>query len=93
MKKGILWIFIILVISVNFIIARGSTLSACKDFIELQNTAYATQPEEGFTCYSQLQFLIGGRTLECNTPCCYRLDYSWGQEGGKCTGHFDTCSD
>jgi len=58
------------------------------------NIAYATTEEGVTTCYSSMSQVPNQKALECNTPCCYRMDYFPGTAGGTCNGStFNSCSD
>jgi len=92
MKKISLSLIMTFLIGVSLTISQKSNNSLYTSEEENLKIVYA-EVDEGFICYSNMQQFTGGRTLECNTPCCYRLDYNPGQDGGKCKGSFSTCSD
>ena len=91
MKKTVI-IIAIIIAGVNLVVAKYSDEIFNTNLEAIKNIALASdEGGEGFDCYSRLSHWIGYRTLECNTPCCYRDDYDGEEKGGKCTGYFPDC--
>jgi hypothetical protein len=90
--KKVLIIFLFVLAGVNIIITSYSNEILGSNLKDLKNIALADdETGDGFDCYSRMFYYPGYRTLECNTPCCYKVDYNSLQKGGKCTGHFEDC--
>jgi hypothetical protein len=90
--KKVLIVIIFIFAGVNIIVTTYSNEIFNSNLEEMKNIALADDESgDGFDCYSRLSHWIGYRTLECNTPCCYRNDYDGEEKGGKCTGHFSDC--
>ena len=91
MKKALI-IIAIIIAGVNLVVAKYSNEIFNTNLEEIKNIALASdEGGEGFDCYTRMYQNPGYRTLECNTPCCYKDDYDSIEKGGKCTGHFPDC--
>ena len=90
--KRTLIIILFFFAGVNIMISNHANEIIGSNLEKMKNIALAdSEGGEGFDCYTNMFWYPGYRTLECNTPCCYKDDYNSLQKGGKCTGHFDNC--